>query len=194
MLSNKYTYLDERIIDYINYLTKDKSDFDETMFSEWLAKNDVENKNNPSGYIRSCFKKELENGTFKPKPQERLDDFEILASVMPTLYKYLPMFDIDVKQGFDDETFFVENLQLYLIKNKILTIDELNILNSKVMSYIADFENPKLTDYRENIKKSQLLKGKVDWNEVDKLETKARKRYEELIKDYVDVGGNEFYD
>ena len=186
MLSNEYNYLDERVIAYINYITKDRSDFDEAIFSDWLAKCDVENKTNPSGYVRSCFFKELKSGTFKPQQKLELDDLDILTQVMPNLYKYLPMFDMDIHKGFEDETFFIENLQLYIVKNKILTIDELKTLNSKVMSYIVNFENPKISDYREYIKKSQLLKGKVDWEEVSKIEDKAKVKFETLMKQFVE--------
>ena len=182
MLIGNYPYLDKSILDYIDFYTKDRTDFDERMFSDWIAKSEVNNKNNPSGYIKSCFRKELEKGTFKPQPIKKFNETELLAMIMPTLYKYLPMFDCDLANAFGDETFFVENLQIYIYKHNILTIDELNDLNDKVMSYIVALDEPKLTDYREYIKKAQLLKGKVNWTEIEKIEARERKEFDDLMK------------
>lgn len=186
MLERTYPYLDKSIIDYINVATKDRNDFDERKFSDWLANSDVKNKNNPSGYVKACFRKELVKGTFTYKPivsNKLSDDNAILSLFLPTLYKYLPLFDVDIREGFGDETFFVENLQLYIYKNDILSIDELNLLNNKVMGYITTFENPQLSDYRDYIKKAQALKGKVDWNEIDQIELNAKQEFDELIKE-----------
>lgn len=163
-----------------------REDIDINKFKTWLQYNEnkIKSKTNQTSYFKKSFLIELEKGTFKPKNKDNYLDVEILDLTLPTLYKYLPMFTDNVKEGFGDETFFIENLQIYLYRNDILTIDEINVLNSKVLNYITTFENVKLSDYREYIKKSQLLKGKVDWEEVEKIEAQCKQDFEKMMKDF----------
>lgn len=159
-------------------------EIDLTKFKKWFQYNEnkIKSKTNQTSYFKKSFLNELQNGTFKPKPKEEINEFQVLADVMPTLYKYLETFEVDTSKGFDDETFFVEELQLYIVENKILTIDELNVLNERVMNYITTNESPKLTDYRNTIKKTQSLKDKVNWEEIDKRENERRKDFNETMK------------
>lgn len=179
---DKHKYIDKQLKEYIEtILAKSDCDFDENKFNQWLIKNDVEHKTNPSAYIKACFKKELEQGTFKPIKVDDYNQTEILAKIMPHLYKHLPIFGIQQQVGFLDETFFIETTQLYIYEHQILTIEELIKLNDKVMGYIAGLKTPKLTDYRKYIKKAQALKNVVDWAEIEKIETKERQEFEELM-------------
>lgn len=179
---DKHKYIDKQLKEYIEtILAKSDCDFDEKKFDQWLIKNDVEHKANPSAYIKACFKRELEQGTFKPIKVDDYNKFEILAKIMPHLYKHLPIFGIQQEQGFGDEIFFIETTQLYIYEHQILSIDELVKLNDKVMGYIAGLKTPKLTDYRKYIKKAQALKDLVDWAEIEKIEIKERKEFEELM-------------
>lgn len=163
-----------------------REDFDINKFKAWFQYNEnkIKSKTNQSSYFKKSFLIELEKGTFNKNETKDFDANWLLSQVLPTLHKYLPMFTDNIDEGFGDETFFIENLQIYLYENDILTIDEINTLNSKVMNYITTFENVKLSDYREYIKKSQLLKGKVDWEEIDRREINARQSYEKLINFY----------
>lgn len=179
---DKHKYIDKQLKEYIEtILAKSDCDFDENKFNQWLIKNDVEHKTNPSAYIKACFKRELEQGTFKP-----INETEILAKIMPHLYKHLnrnlEKFGIKQWEGFGDETFFVESLQLYIYEHQILTIEELIKLNDMVMGYITSLEKPKITDYRSYIKKAKAIKDEVDWAMIDEIEAKERKEFDELMK------------
>ena len=162
-----------------------REEVDIEKFKNWFEYNleKFKSKTNQSSYFKKSFITELEKGTFKPLPKvyKKYSDSELLCSVLPTLYKHLGAFGIDMANGFGDETFFVENLQIYIIQKKILSIDELNELNDRVMSYITSLESPKLTDYRIYIKKAQALKDKVNWAEVERIEKKERKAFDELM-------------
>ena len=189
---DKHKYIDKQLKEYIEtILAKSDCDFDEKKFDQWLIKNDVEHKANPSAYIKACFKRELEQGTFKPIKVDDYNQTEILAKIMPHLYKHLPIFGIQQEQGFGDETFFIENLQLYIYEHQILTIEELIKLNDKVMGYIASLKAPKITDYRKYIKKAQVLKDLVDWAEIEKIEAKERQEFEELMEKFEKRVGEE---
>lgn len=183
---DKHKYIDNQLKEYIEaILAKSDCDFDENKFNQWLIKNDVEHKTNPSAYIKACFKRELEQGTFKPIKLDVYDQTEILAKIEPHLYKHLnrhlEKFGIKQGGGFGDEIFFVESLQLYIYEHQILTIEELIKLNDKVMGYITSLEKPKITDYRKYIKKAKAIKDKVDWAMMDEIEAKERQEWLELM-------------
>lgn len=166
-----------------------RENIDINKFKSWLKYNEnkIKSKTNQTSYFKKSFLNELEKGTFKPIDRGDYNQSEILSLVLPTLYKYLPIFNTNIDDAFGDETFFIENLQLYIYENDILTIEQLNILNERVMGYITTFENPKLSDYREYIKKTQSLKGKVDWEEIERREMKDKQEFDELMKTFEDT-------
>ncbi len=177
-LKQEYTYLSKTVVDIINRLIKDLTDFDEDKSLNWLIEKNIESKNNPSAYVRSCFKKELESGRFKTDEEELSDTESICLSMQPL---YNVMHDIGIKE-LGDSTFFAEEANLYILKHKILSIDELRELNHKIVLYMKEMKNPQAEDYCKCLRKSKALKGKVDWEEIDRLADKDKKEFEELMK------------
>lgn len=179
MLTKEYNYLDKTILNYINTCIENKPNFDEERFNEWLTNNEIETKTNPSGYVKSCFVKELNNGRFD---RQKDNDNELYVLSMQPLYNAIHKLCHIKELG--DSTFFIEELNLHILKNKILTVDELSRLNHKVVEYISTFENPKPEDYCTYIRKSKVLKDKVDWEEIDRLAAKDKKEFEDLMKTF----------
>ena len=176
-LKQEYTYLSNTVIDIINELIKDLTDFDEDKFLNWLIEKKIETKTNPSAYVRSCFKKELESGRFKSDVKKE-NDTETLCLAMQPFYNALH--EIGIKE-LGDSTFFAEEANLNVLKHNILTIDELRNLNQKILQYMKKMENPKAEDYCICLRKSNALKDKVDWEEVDRLVEQSKKEWEELM-------------
>ena len=177
-LKQEYTYLSDIVIGIINGMIKDLTDFDEDKFLNWLIEKKIETKTNPSAYVRSCFKKELESGRFKVDKKELSDTENICLSMQPF---YSAMHDIGIKE-LGDSTFFAEEANLYILKHKILPIDELRELNHKIVQYMKEMDNPQAEDYCKLFRKSKALRDKVDWEEVDRLADKSKKEWEELMK------------
>ena len=189
-LKQEYTYLSDIVIGIINGLIKDLTDFDEDKFFNWLIEKKIETKTNPSAYVRSCFKKELESGRFKVDEKELSDTENICLSMQPF---YNTMHDIGIKE-LGDSTFFAEEANLYILKHKILSIDELRELNHKIVLYMKEMKNPQAEDYGKCLRKSKALKGKVDWEEVDRLADKSKKEWEELMKFFEEREVNPYED
>ena len=120
-LKQEYTYLSDTVIEIINGLIKDLTDFDEDKFLNWLIEKKIETKNNPSAYVRSCFKKELESGRFNSDVNE-MSDTETINIAMHPFCNALREMGIE---ELGDSTFFAEESCLYILKHKVLTIDEL---------------------------------------------------------------------
>ena len=189
-LKQEYTYLSDIVIGIINGLIKDLTDFDEDKFLNWLIEKKIETKTNPSAYVRSCFKKELESGRFKVDKKELSDTENICLSMQPF---YNAMHDIGIKE-LGDSTFFAEEANLYILKHKILPIDELRELNHKIVQYMKEMDNPQAEDYCKLFRKSKALRDKVDWEEVDRLADKSKKEWEELMKFFEEREVNPYED
>lgn len=151
-LVNIPKYLDENVVKYINSLiqTTSEDDFSEDTFAEWLAKVDVENKNNPSGYLRSCFKKELDKGTFKPKA---------IVNYVPSVQ---PLINELRNKGIvvlADDTSWLKIVWEHIVNFKEINLNIVEPLNRKIVASVKTF-----AEYKEKLINAEELKPyDINW-------------------------------
>ena len=162
-LVNIPTYISVDVINYINgtLKTTNEDDFEEETFNEWLIIKDIEHKNNPSAYLRSCFKKELEKGTFKPKAKvDYIPNTQVLINAMR---------DKGICVMSNDSVWLAVVWE-YLINFKEIDFKECQELNHKILAYMN--ENKSFEEYKKLLMNSNSLK-KYDINWA-LLEEKAK--------------------
>ena len=157
MLSNKYTYLDEAVLNYINTVISNKPEFDERKFASWLESNDIQSKSNPSAFVNKCFMIELNKGTFNKDP--KLVNPKVNCQ---PLFNRLEEHNL-LKQ---ESTFIIEAANEYLLKNSLLEIEELKELNHNIVNYLIENELDS-EQYIPCMMKSKTLGGKfIDWQKI----------------------------
>lgn len=130
----EYKYLETRVITYINSLINEEN-FSEEVFHKWLLENNVEFKSNPNTYVMSCFKKELEDGKFRPRVP--------VISVIP-LFNDMRSKKIKVH---NDDTQYISLMEQHLLVTHQVELDELKELNKKAIEYIAKKDKPSTKDF-----------------------------------------------
>ena len=148
-------YIDINVINYINKIleTMTEDDFDEKVFRDWLEIKDIEFKNNPNAYIKSCFKKELEKGTYKPKAK----------------VEYVPNTQELINELRDRGMCILadESVWLSVVWGNIINIKDIDIkackeLNHKIIEYMG--ESKSFNDYKKLLMNSNTLKPyNINW-------------------------------
>ena len=157
-LVNIPSYISIEVVNYINEQLTNEEDFDSEVFNSWLVSKDIEHKNNPNAYIRSCFVKELQKGTFKPQPKvEYLPNTQVLIN--------------DLREKgvcvLADDTAYISVLWNYILSETSLGIDECRQLNRKLVAYLK--QGSSFNEYKTLLKKSNTLKKfNIDWKLIDK--------------------------
>lgn len=180
-LTKEYSYLNNIVLTHINDLIKDLTDFDEERFNFWLEEKKIATKQNPSAYVKSCFKKELELGTFtKPEAPE----IEYVPATQ-TFFNDLRSAGIKV---IPEDTMQIDVTFSYLLNNKILTPNELISLNRSIVDYMVSLNKPQTTsDFLDLMRKSKTLKGRfIDWVAIGKEAQRLNKEWEELMEFFKD--------
>lgn len=157
-LRNAPNYLDTNIVRYINSIieTTNENDFDENQFLEWLSLADVENKNNPSGYVRSCFKKELEKGTFKPKAK---------VEYLPNTQELINAIRDKGVCVLADDSVWLSVVWEYLLWKEI-DLNTCKRINHEVLDKLDNSKS--FNDYKEQLMNSPLLKPyQINWKLVE---------------------------
>lgn len=180
-LTKEYSYLNNIVLTYINDLIKDLTDFDEERFNFWLEEKKIATKQNPSAYVKSCFKKELDLGTFT-KPEE--PEIEYVPATQ-SFFNDLRSVGIKV---IPEDTMQIDVTFSYLLNNKILTPNELISLNRNIVNYMVSLNKPQTTsDFLDLMRKSKTLKGRfIDWVEIGKEAQRLNKEWEELMEFFKD--------
>ena len=157
-LVNIPNYLDENIINYINRIIErlSSSDFEENSFLNWLYENDVESKNNPSAYIKKCFKEQLDLGTFKPKPKiNYIPNTQVLANEMRDRGVVI----------LADDSVWLSVVWEYLVNFKGVDLVELQDLNHKILNFMKTNE---FSEYKELLVNSNTLKKyDINWKLIE---------------------------
>lgn len=158
-LNNIPTYINDITITYINGLLTMTDDeiFDEEVFQDWLLQKDIEHKNNPSAYLRSCFKKELDNGSYKPKVK----------------LNYVPNTQVLINElrnrgicVLADDTVWLNVVWKHLINWQGINIKDCVELNHKILDYMGDSKS--FEDYKKLLIGSKTLKKyEINWNLLD---------------------------
>ena len=157
-LVRQYKYLSSNVINYINEIVHDLTDFDENRFFKWLVDKNIAYKTNPSNYVKACFQAELENGTFSKV------DIEFIPAIQPMLNF---MRDKGIKINIDD-TAFISVVNEYMLNEAQMTQVEVATLNRQIIDWILTRENPSSSDYVRGIKKANALKDKnMNWELID---------------------------
>ena len=176
LISNTPRYLSPVVIDYI-IETLDKTDgldFDIDSFNEWLIEKDIANKINPSAYVKSCFAKELEHGTYKARTE---------IKYIPA---YQPLINAMREKGIcvlNDDCVYLGCLWDYLLEDKKLGIDTCKKLNHQVVDYMEKGQS--FIDYVNLLKNSNTLKKyEIDWLVVDERAKKELHERNELMKKF----------
>lgn len=178
---NRQLYIQQYVYDNIESIVsklKDKDWFDEDKFNTWLRVNNVEYKSNPSAYVNKCFEQELKNGRFKINSDEQI------AVNLTSLYQAMKEKGVT---PLNNKTFFIEEANEYILKNKILTLEKLKELNHKIVDYISKLEKPTSEDYINYLKRSNTLKGKIDWSIIQGLADKDEEEWQELMTHFTDL-------
>ena len=180
-LTKEYSYLNNIVLTHINDLIKDLTDFDEERFNFWLEEKKIATKQNPSAYVKSCFKKELDLGTFT-KPEE--PEIEYVPATQ-SFFNDLRSVGIKV---IPEDTMQIDVTFSYLLNNKILTPNELISLNRNIVDYMVSLNKPQTTsDFLDLMRKSKTLKGRfIDWVAIGKEAQRLNKEWEELMEFFKD--------
>ena len=180
-LTKEYSYLNNIVLTHINDLIKDLTDFDEERFNFWLEEKKIATKQNPSAYVKSCFKKELDLGTFT-KPEE--PEIEYVPATQ-SFFNDLRSVGIKV---IPEDTMQIDVTFSYLLNNKILTPNELISLNRNIVDYMVGLNKPQTTsDFLDLMRKSKTLKGRfIDWVAIGKEAQRLNKEWEELMEFFKD--------
>jgi len=177
MLTNKYPFLDDNVINFINKTITNREDFNEERFQLWIDNNEIQSKNNPSAFVNKCFLKELNKGTFI-KPEE--PEIEYVPATTP-MFNYMRELGIKVTQR---STGDIDVACTYILKHKVLTPDELATLNRQIIKHINEHKDTMNSgDFLPLMKKAKVLAGKVNWTEVDDEAQKLWDEWEELMKE-----------
>jgi len=158
-LVNTPSYINEYVINYINgilTMTKEE-DFSEEVFNDWLVIKDIEQKNNPNAYLKSCFKKELDNGTFKPK----------------AIVNYVPNTQVLINALRDkgvcvlaDESVWLSVVWQNILNNNYLSIEECVELNRKILMYMRTATS--FNQYKRLLMNSNTLKQfNINWDLIN---------------------------
>lgn len=175
-LTKEYSYLNDIVLTHINDLIKDLTDFDEERFNFWLEEKKISSKNNPSAYVKSCFKKELELGTFtKPEAPE--------IEYVPATQTFINSLREKGIKIIPEDTMQIDVTFSYLLNNLILTPDELRQLNQNIVDYMVSLNKPQTTsDFLELMRKSKTLKGRfIDWVAIGKEAQKLNEEWDRLL-------------
>ena len=164
--------MNEYVINYINGLlmkTNDE-DFDNEVFEEWLITKDIESKNNPNAYIKSCFKKELDNGTFKPKA---------VVDYLPNTQELVNALRDNGVIVLVEDTDWLNVAWWHILNKEKLPIEECKKLNRNILGYMKTKE---FDEYKNLLMNSNTLKPlKLDWELIENEARVAHKHWLELM-------------
>ena len=171
-LVNVPSYIAVDVVNYIERVTTDDN-FSEEVFNDWLFIKDVEHKNNPNAYIKSCFQKELDNGTFQPRAK----------------VEYLPKTQVLINEMRDrgiavlaDDSVWLSVVWEHLVNFKEINLRELQVLNHKILEFMKTKE---FSEYKELLMNSNTLKKyHINWKLIElKVDTKI-KDWNSLLEDW----------
>lgn len=148
-------YVDKELINYIDENVRaSESDFDSERFNEWLIENNVESKNNPSAYIKACFKKEFERGTFRPRAK---------VSYVPNTQRLINELRDRGICVLADDSVWLSVVWKHLVNWKEINIKDCVELNHKILEYMG--ESQSFEDYKRLLMNSKTLKKyEINWN------------------------------
>lgn len=172
MLSNKYTYLDESVLNYINTVISNRPEFDEKKFAAWLESNSIQSKSNPSAFVNKCFTNELNKGTFNKDP--KLINPKISCQ---------PLFNALDKHNLlkDESTLIIDVANEYLLKNGLLEVEELKELNHSIVNYLIENELDS-EQYIPCLMKSKTLSGKfIEWEKITNEALRLQAEWDRII-------------
>jgi len=179
MLNNHYPYLDTILINFINHHIDKRQNFSEDLFQNWINENHIQERNNPSSYIQRCFLKELSKGTFDKEP-ELVQETPVTKACTVPMFCYMREIGIKVTQ---ESTSDIDVVMNYILRNKILTVNELIELNTNIIKHLK--ENSVRSDgFIPLMKQSKTLAGKINWKDVDAQIEDARKKWAEILADF----------
>ena len=176
MLLNTYTYLDKDVLKFINSSIEKHKNFSEYLFKNWLQENHIEDRYNPSAFVSKCFLKELSKGTFDKEP-ELVQESPVAKACSVPMFCYMREIGIKVTQ---ESTSDIDVVMNYILRNKILTVNELIELNTNIIKHLKD--NSVTSDgFIPLMKQSKTLAGKINWKDVDEQIDIARKKWAEIL-------------
>ena len=182
-LEKSYPYISENVIAHINDLIKDLTDFDENRFGFWLEDKKISSKNNPSSYVMSCFKKELDNGKFT-KPEAPKIEY-----VPATTLFFNHLREVGIKVRGEDQ-FLIDCSFIYLLNNRIISPEELTKLNTQIIDYLLTLPEEKKNsgEYMNLLMKSKTLSGRfIDWNAIGNEAKKLEKEWDDMMSELTSI-------
>lgn len=171
-LVNIPSYISIEVVNYINEQLTNEEDFDSEVFNSWLVSKDIEHKNNPNAYIRSCFIKELQKGTFKPQPKvEYIPNTQVLINEMR---------DRGICVLANDSA-YIYVLWKYIINEAKITIDECVRLNRTILSFMKRGQS--FNEYKRLLKKSNTLKAyHINWDYIEDKTNELIKKWDDTLE------------
>jgi len=166
------SYIDKAVINYIATICEaiSESDFDEQRFKDWLDLNDVEHKTNPSAYVKACFKRELENGRFKPRA---------VVEYVPNTQELINEMRNKGIVILADDTDWLNVAWWHILNVKELPIEDCVKLNRSILNYMKTKE---FSEYQKLLMNSNTLKPlDIDWDMIDKEASVVHKSWIDII-------------
>jgi len=176
MLKSTYPYLDNDVLKFIDTKIIEEPNFSEDLFKNWLTINKVNEKRNPSAYVNKVFLEQLRLGTFTKEP-ELVHESPVAQALTMPMFCHMREIGIKVLQ---ESTGDIDTVMNYILRNKILTPNELAELNRSIINHLK--ENSVSSDgFIPLMKQSKTLQGKINWKDVDQLIEKNRKEWAEIF-------------
>lgn len=176
MLKSTYPYLDSNVIRFIDNQIEKEKNFSEELFKNWCELNKVSQKNNPSAWLNRVFLKELSKGTFTKEP-ELVQETPVTKACTVPMFCYMREIGIKVTQ---ESTSDIDVVMNYILRNKVLTVNELIELNTNIIKHLKD--NSVTSDgFIPLMKQSKTLAGKINWKDVDEQIEIVRKKWAEIL-------------
>ena len=144
-------------------------ELDFNKFKSWCDAVNFNSKSNPITYFKKVFIIEYQRGRFD-REYEVVDNPTTPSNEdynlnLTPLFNDMRKNDIVVEQN---DTLYLDIFFRYILKNKILTVEELRESNHKAMKYIITNGFKSSTNFIELFKKSKTLSGKVDYDVIQK--------------------------
>ena len=179
----------DKILDYPSFIDKStilyiaenthEDDFDEEVFKEWLLIKDIEHKTSPNVYIKSCFKKELEKGTFRPRAK----------------VSYVPNTQVLINEMRDrgvcvlaDESVWLSVVWEHLVNMKDIDIKVCQDLNHKILNYMDKTKS--FDEYKRLLMNSKTLKQyNINWALLEEKTKMKILGWDNYLKDLLESEG-----
>lgn len=175
-----YAFIDRFLAEF-NELVKKHKTFSCDKFVEWFNSRNVVYKTAPISFLKKCGFEDIESGKFDANSEE------VVGLNSQSLFNALRNANITL---YNDErgTIYIDVVEKYIIRNGLMTLEELICWNHKAVAYLAN-KGKTSEDFIKLFKASKAMKElNLPFLELEVEVKKNAQEWEELLSK---VGENE---